>query len=330
MTAFGTIFSEKMAITWFKEGSWSEPAMVPSNEITIHPAAHVLHYASTCFEGVKAFRQPDGSVAIFRLDDNVERFEKSAACLHIPFPGKSVVKSMILDAVKQFKDDVPEAPGTLYIRPTLMGTQPCIGSAAAPSNEACYFVLLSPVGDYFDADKSALKILIDDTHHRTAPDSGFIKAGANYALALKHIEKAKESHGANQVLFSPNGDMQETGAANFLFLHDNTLYTKSLDDSFLHGVTRKSLLQLAIDKGYNVKEQEKLDVEFVVNNSANSEAGLSGTAAVLASIGEFVYQDKSYTLGNGEPGPKMAELRKEMNDIQFGRIEDRHNWLTTV
>ena len=212
--AFGTEFMPEMAINWFKNNEWSAPEVVSSESLPLHPASHVLHYSSTCFEGLKAFRQKDGSVKIFRMDQNLERFAQSSRLISLPEIDVTVTSQMIIDIVGKFKDQVPDAPGSMYIRPTHLGTELSIGKAAAPSVESCQFVLLSPVGDYFSGGSAALRVLLDEEGMRCAPHMGMIKSGGNYASALNPIMGAKEKYNADQILFAPGGFVQETGAAN--------------------------------------------------------------------------------------------------------------------
>lgn len=327
---FGTRFMPKMMVSKFDDG-WSQPSLQSSSELTISPAAHVLHYASTCFEGLKAFKHEDESIQIFRLDQNVKRFSQSSQLLYLPPIDTTLVTQMIIDTVGYFRSDVPLPPASMYIRPTHLGTEPSIGKAAAPSDTSILFVLLSPVGDYFTGGEATLRLLIDDVGMRCGNDHGMVKGGGNYASALKHIVRAKQSCQADQVLFCPNGDVQETGAANFLLIDGNEIITKALDESFLHGVTRNSILALARDKGMNVSERD-ISVEELLERAAKAdcEAGLSGTAAVVASVGTFIYQGKEYKVGNGKPGPRIRELREELNAIQWGKAEDKHQWLTAV
>lgn len=305
--------------------------MVPSNSIQLHPGAHVLHYASTCFEGLKAFRHADGSVKVFRIDRNVARLAQSARLLALPELDEGFVTQMILDTVKRFESDVPQPPGSMYIRPTLFGTEPAVGKAAAPSETACFYVLLSPVGDYFAGGDRALRILVEDQGLRCAPHNGMIKSGGNYASALLPTMKAKAEHKVDQVLFCPNGDVQETGAANFLLIDGDEVITRSLDDSFLHGVTRDSVLTIARDLGMKVTERTITVDEMLERiKKPGCEAALSGTAAVLAPVGTMVYQDKEYKVGNGGIGETTVKLRTALNDIQWGKAEDKHGWLTDV
>jgi len=328
---FGTEFTPEMIMSKFDGTAWSSPVFVASDSLTIHPAAHVLHYASTCFEGLKAFKHDDGRVVLFRIDRNVARFARSSDALCLPPIDTKLLTSMIIDIVNKYQGQIPAPPGSFYIRPTHIGMDAAIGKAAAASTTSMQYVLVSPVGDYFSTGEKALRLLVDDVHMRCAPDHGRVKGGGNYASALKHIVKAQQECQADQVLFCPEGDVQETGAANFMVFTDNTLITKPLDESFLHGVTRDTVLQLAKDHGIQVIERD-----FTVNELLDyaalpgCEAALSGTAAVLASVGTLIYQGKEHLVGDGKPGATVRKLRQALNDIQWGRAEDSHQWLTFV
>jgi branched-chain amino acid aminotransferase len=331
MAAFGTVFMPQMALTRFEAGRWSEPEVVSSDSIQLHPGAHVLHYSSTCFEGLKAFRQQDGSVKIFRMNCNLDRFAQSSQLLALPEINQSVTAKMINELVAQFATEVPEPPGSMYIRPTHIGTEVTVGKAAAPSLNSMQYILLCPVGDYFSSGSAALRLLVDDGGMRCAPHNGRIKSGGNYASALGPIMRARQNFKADQVLFCPNGDVQETGAANFILIEGGELVTKALDDSFLHGITRDSILTLARDMGLKVSERQ-LTVEELMERASRpgAEAALSGTAAVLSPVGTLIYQGKELTVGTGESGPVTSQLRQQMNDIQWGRSEDKYGWLTSV
>ena len=331
MSAFGTQFVPEMALTTFDGQQWSDPSLVPSNSIALHPGAHVLHYASTCFEGLKAFRHPNGSRHIFRMDQNIERMAQSSRLLSLPAVDTNMLKTMILDLVSRYADEIPAPPGTLYLRPTHMGTEAAIGKAAAPSSQSLLYVLASPVGDYFAGGDATLRVLIDEEGMRCAPHMGMVKSGGNYASALHFLNKARAEHQADQVLFSPHGDVQETAAANFILIDGNELITKALDSTFLHGVTRASVLVLADEMGLTVSERD-LSVAELIERSANpnAEAALSGTAAILTPVGTLIHHGKDYTIGTGKPGATTVKLRKALNDIQFGVAEDRFGWLTQV
>lgn len=331
MAAFGTVFMPEMAISKFDGNSWSDAEIVTSNSIEMHPGAHVLHYSSTCFEGLKAFRHADGSVQIFRMDKNIARFAQSSRLLALPEIDEAATEKMILDIVARFAKDVPEPPGSMYIRPTHVGTEPAIGKAAAPTLTSLQYILLSPVGDYFSGGDTTLRLLLEENGARCAAHMGMIKSGGNYASALNPIMRAKQEINADQVLFCPGGDVQETGAANFLLIDGDEVITKALDESFLHGVTRDSILTIARDMGMKVSERE-LTVEELLERSAKPgcEAALSGTAAVLTPVGTLIHNGQEYKVGNGGVGETTVKLRQALNAIQWGQAEDKHGWLTKV
>lgn len=331
MAAFGTEFMPQMSLAEFKDAHWTYQNMVSSDRIELHPGAHVLHYSSTCFEGLKAFKHADGSVHIFRMDQNIARMQQSSRLLALPEVDSALLEQMIIDAVGSFTEQVPNPPGSMYIRPTHIGTEPAIGKAASPTQQSLLYVLLSPVGDYFSGGIKPLKLLIEENGSRCAAHMGMIKSGGNYASALGPILAARQQHQADQVLFCPGGDVQETGAANFLLIDDNEIITKDLDSSFLHGITRDSILTLARDLGMTVSERA-LSVDELIERAAkpNTEAALSGTAAVLTPVGSLIHNNKTITVGSGEGGPVTEKLRKALNAIQWGEAEDTHGWLTRV
>lgn len=330
MAAFGTVFTSEMIISRFDNNSWSTPEIVATDSISLHPGAHVLHYSSTCFEGLKAFRHADGSIHIFRMDKNVARLAQSSDLLSLPKINSATLSQMITDIVRRFAADVPNPPGSMYIRPTHIGTEASIGKAAAPSAQSLLYVLLSPVGDYFSGGAKPLRLLLED-NARCASHMGMVKSGGNYASALQPIMKARAAVQADQVLFCPNGDVQETGAANFLLIDGNEIITKALDSSFLHGVTRDSILTLARDRGMTVSERE-LTVDELLERAAKpgAEAALSGTAAVLTPVGTLIHGGKEYQVGNGQGGSTTNALRQALNDIQWGKADDKHGWLSKV
>jgi len=247
--AFGTVLTSHMAVAQYQHNQWSESEIKPVAPLALSPAAHVLHYASTCFEGFKAFRRADGSVHVFRMDRHIQRMRQSARQLALPEPDAKQLAEMVRAVIQRCRDAVPEAPGALYLRPILIGTTANIGAAATPSTEAMLLVLASPVWDYFAGGMKPLRILIDDVNTRSAAQMGMVKTGGNYAAALGPTLAARAKYQVDQVLFCPGGQVQETGAANFFLVRKGELLTRSLDSSFLHGVTRDSLLQIGRDLG---------------------------------------------------------------------------------
>jgi branched-chain amino acid aminotransferase len=327
--AFGTLLTSHMAVATYQGGRWSQSEIKPVAPIELSPAAHVLHYASTCFEGFKAFRRADGSVHIFRMDRHIQRMRQSARQLVLPEPDAAQLADMVRAVINRCRDAVPEAPGALYLRPILFGTTANIGAAATPAAEASLIVLASPVWDYFSGGVKPLRILIDDENTRSAAQMGMVKTGGNYAAALGPTLNARAKYQADQVLFCPGGQVQETGAANFVLIRDGELLTRSLDTTFLHGVTRDSLLTLARDLGYKVAERT-FDVKEMLEWVKIGEAALSGTAAVLAGVGTLIYRGTPHRVASGEVGPLTRALRAQLVAVQQGDAADRHGWLERV
>jgi branched-chain amino acid aminotransferase len=318
-----------MAVATFRNGAWSPFELQPVGPLSVHPAAHVLHYSSTCFEGFKAYKWSDGSVHVFRLDRHIERMRQSARALVLPEPDSRQLDEMVRATIDRNREVVPEAPGALYMRPILFGTTPNIGAAATPASDAQLIVLASPVWDYFAGGMKPLRIFVEDVNSRTATQTGKVKTGGNYAAALGPTLEARRRYSADQVLFCPGGEVQETGAANFLLIRKGHLLTRSLDATFLHGVTRDSLLTLARENGYEVEERV-FDVAEMLSWVTDGEAALSGTAAVLAGVGTLIHQYREHSVGDGEVGPLTRALRERLVSIQRGEIADSHAWLSKV
>ena len=327
--AFGTVLTSHMAVATFQDGKWSSGELKPVAPLQLSPAAHVLHYSSTCFEGFKAFRRADGSIHVFRMDRHIQRLRQSARQLVLPEPDAKQVAEMVRALIDRSRDAVPEAPGALYLRPIIFGTTANIGAAATPTLEATMIVLASPVWDYFAGGMKPLRILVDDVNTRSAAQMGMVKTGGNYAAALGPTLAARAKFQVDQVLFCPGGEVQETGAANFFLIRKGELLTRSLDSTFLHGVTRDSLLTMGRDMGYAVSERV-FTVKEMLEWSAGGEAALSGTAAVLAGVGTLIYQGTEHKVGTGEIGPLTRALRAQLVGIQQGEIADRHGWLEKI
>jgi branched-chain amino acid aminotransferase len=326
---FGAVFAEKMALSRWDGKRFEEPRLEPVAPLPIHPAAHVLHYSSSVFEGLKAHRGINGDLRLFRLDRHIERMQASARLLYLPPPDGPLLERMIIEVVDAAREAIPDPPGSLYLRPTLVGTEANVGAAASPSKEALLYVLASPVGDYFSGGIRPLKVVVEVNRPRSTPTFGMAKTGANYAAALGLIMEAKHTHAADQVLFAPGGDVQETGAANFILLDDDRVLTKPLDPSFLPGVTRDSVLVIARDLGYEVIEAD-FTIDEMLEFVERGEAALSGTAAVLAGVGTVFHEGTEHKVGSGEVGPNTLRLRAALTALQTGVAPDIHGWIRTV
>jgi len=325
--AFGTVAASSMVVAEARDGSFSSARVQPTTAFSLHPFAHCLHYGSTCFEGLKAHRGVDGVVRIFRADRHIARMRRTAELVQLPVPPSELLEEMIVTAVEANLSEAPEAPGALYLRPMLFGTDPNIGAAASPSTSAILAVVASPVGDYFAGGIRPLTLLVETEVPRTTPQFGEAKAGANYLMALGVTRRARAEHGCDQVLFAPGGEVQETGAANFLLFDVDRVVTRALDSSFLHGVTRDSVLTLARDRGMAVEERA-ITVEELL--AWKGEAALAGTAAVLSGVGTLVHAGRRHTVGDGAVGPVSLSLRTGLSAIQRGEVEDVHGWTRAV
>jgi branched-chain amino acid aminotransferase len=327
--AFGSVLTDTMAVATFRNGQWSDHEIRKTGPIEISPAAHVLNYSSTCFEGFKAYKWADGSVNVFRMSSHIERMCQSARALALPEPDADQLETMITTVIDRVRDQVPDAPGALYMRPILFGTTPNIGAAASPPGELMLMVLASPVWDYFSGGMKPLKIYVETEATRCASHLGMVKTGGNYAAAMGPTLAAKKKYGVDQVLFCPGGEVQETGAANFLLIRQGKILTRSLDATFLHGVTRDSLLRIAPSIGYQVEERV-FTVDEMLAWTKDGEAALSGTAAVLAGVGTLVRDGREHRVGDGDVGPHTRKLRAALVGIQQGEVADTHGWLHRI
>lgn len=323
---FGSVFHAQMPVLAYENGAWQPVRWQSSEQLTLAPGAHSLHYGSECFEGLKAFRQADGSIVLFRPQANIARMQQSARLLSLPVPETEAYLAALIELVARAADEIPDAPASLYLRPTLIGTDPVIGKAGAGSDNALLYILASPVGDYFKAG-SPMKLLVETEHMRCAPHMGRIKCGGNYASALPFVLKAKADHGAHQVLFCPNGDVQETGASNFMLINGQEIITKPLSDEFLHGVTRDSVLKVAADMGYTISERNFSVDELKTAVAQGAEAILTGTAAVISPVTSFVIHGEEIAVQSQERG---NAIRKAITDIQYGHAPDAYGWLVKV
>jgi branched-chain amino acid aminotransferase len=327
---FGTVLASQMALATWRDGKWSQHEFRKYGPLEFSPAIHGLHYGSTCFEGFKAYRWADGSVNVFRMDKHVARLQRSAKSLVLPQPDAAQLAAMITGVIDRVRSEVPEAPGALYLRPTLFGTGASIGGATSPATEAMLVVLASPVWDYFTKGPKPLRIYVEESATRTASLMGMVKAGGNYAAALGPTIAARKQHEADQVVFCPGGEVQETGAANFLLIRDGSILTRSLDTSFLHGVTRDSILTIAPQLGFQVEERV-FTVDEMLEWVKDGEAALCGTAAVLSGVGTLVrHGGREYTVGSGEVGPNTKRLRQALVSMQQGEIPTPPGWITRV
>ena len=310
---------------YYKDGKWSEMEITDDEYIKMHMSTTCLHYGLECFEGLKAFRGVDGKVRIFRADENAKRMQSSARKLCLPEPTVEMFVNACYEVVKRNIDYVPpyESGASLYLRPVLIGSKVGLGVKASP--EAMLIVFCSPVGPYFKGGMKPIKVVVDRMQDRAAPrGTGDIKAGGNYASSILSGEKA-HTMGYSNVMYldaTEHKYIEECGAANFFGIKDNT-YVTPKSPSILPSITNKSLRTLAEDMGMKVEERPIAIDEI----GEFEEAGACGTAAVISPI-ESVYDldtDVKVTYGT-EVGKTSLALYNRLQDIQYGRAEDKFGW----
>jgi branched-chain amino acid aminotransferase len=329
---FGSIFTDHMFnMDYNPQDGWHHPRIEPYASMDMDPATMVLHYGQGVFEGLKAFRTDSGDIQLFRPGDNFKRLNNSARLLCIP----EIDEAFALDALKQLlvieKDWVPSTQGTsLYIRPTIIATDPFLGVRA--SHTYRYFIILSPVGAYYAEGFNPVKIWVTRNHVRAVRGGvGEAKTPGNYAASLFAGEQAHQQ-GYTQVLWLDGIEQQyieEVGAMNIFFVINGELITPMLSGSILPGITRNTVISLA--KKWDIKVAErKISINEVLDAYSSGkleEIFGSGTAAVISPVGEIKYGDTVITVGNGTVGPMANKFYKTISDIQYGHIEDPEGWI---
>lgn len=332
---FGRHFTDHMLLVDFHDGrGWSDARVVPYGPLSLDPAAAVLHYGQAMFEGAKAIRGDDGAVRLFRLGRHCERLASGAPRLCMPPPDPEMLAHAITELVKVEEAWVPSARNTaLYIRPTLVATEPFLG--VRPANQYLLYVILSPVGSYYGGDTlKPVRIWVETQQTRAAKGGlGAVKAGANYASSLQAAMRAKKE-GYDQVLWLDGAKhemLEEVGTMNLFLVLGDELVTPSLGDTILSGVTRDCILTLARARGIKVTERPLSLAEIVAahDSGALKEVFGSGTAAVVSPVSELVTADRRMIVGDGV-GPIGQSFYDELTAIQRGAKRDEHGWLTAL
>jgi len=332
---FGKYFTDHMFTMHYTEGAgWHDAQICPYGPLGLMPGAMVLHYGQAVFEGMKAYRNKDGKIVLFRPNKNFERMNCSDERLCIPHIDEAFALEALKKLIEVDADWVPTAEGTaLYIRPFVIATEEALG--VHPAHSLMFIIILSPVGAYYAEGMNPVRICIEDEYVRSVKGGiGFTKAAANYAISLKGQEKAKKL-GYTQVLWLDGVErkyIEEVGTMNVFFKIDGKIVTPSLQGSILPGVTRDSVIQVAKDWGMEVEER-KISVDELYQAHADGkleEAFGSGTAAVISPIGEFNWAGKSITIAGGEIGPFAQKLYDEITGIQYGTVADRFGWIVEV
>ena len=332
---FGKKFSDHMFVMEYKEGEgWKNPRIVPFGNISLSPASTVFHYGAEIFEGMKAYRTPDGKIQMFRPYENAKRMNNSAERICLPeIPEEDFVQA--LEAlVKIDADWVPHEPETsLYLRPFTIANDPFLG--VHPATEAIFMIIASPVGSYYAEGLNPVSIMIETEDVRAVRGgTGYAKCGGNYGASLRAGKKAEEK-GYSQVLWLDGVErkyIEEVGAMNVMFMVGDEIITPALTGSILPGITRKSCIELLRSRGYKVTERQfSLDeLKEACANGTLKEAWGCGTAAVVSPIGKLVIGDETYVINNNEIGKVTQELYDTLTGIQWGKIEDTFGWVYPV
>jgi branched-chain amino acid aminotransferase len=335
---FGKYYTDHMVMCeWSEKDGWGEPHLMPYGPISLDPATAVFHYGQEIFEGMKAYRQPDGSVALFRPTANAKRFANSAKRLALPEMPVELFMETVEALVKQDAGWVPSKVGeSLYISPFMIATE--VGLGVRPSNKATYLLIATPAGAYFDPSK-AVSVWISTEYVRAVEGgTGEAKCGGNYAASLV-AQKAAAKEGCDQVVWIDAKErkwIEEMGGMNLYFVKgtgaDATVITPKLTGTLLPGITRDSILSVAVDLGYTVDEVMLSvdDWRDGVTSGEISEIFACGTAAVVSPVGQAKSSMGTWVTGDGQPGPITMQIRNHLLGIQHGTIADKHNWMSTV
>lgn len=332
---FGKIFTDHMLLVEWKAGTgWVDARIQPYGPFMLDPSCLVFHYAQEIFEGLKAYRWSDGTIALFRPEMNARRFNLSADRLCMPQLPEEFFVDSIAELVRLEKGWVPGAEGTsLYIRPAMIAVEPVLG--VKTSDHYYYYVILSPVGAYYASGFNPVRILVEDRYVRSVPGgTGEAKTGGNYASSLKAGLEAKKK-GFDQVLWLDGVQrryVDEVGAMNMFFAYEDRVVTAPLNGSILSGVTRDSVLKLADHLGFKAEECKIEINQLVADIKAGKvkEAFGSGTAAVISPVGVLGYKGESITVGDGGVGNLTRKLYDTLTGIQTGKIPDTFGWVRKI
>ena len=332
---FGRLFTDHMFIAeWSANRGWHDARIEPFAELSIHPASTALHYGAEIFEGLKAYRYADGSIHLFRPEENFARMNRSAARMGLPELPVEDAMEALLTLLRLDADWVPYSNGTsLYIRPFMLGDDQFLGVHGV--SHALFLIILSPSGSYYPEGINPVRIMIEDEDVRAVRGgTGEAKCGGNYGASTRAGIRAEE-RGYSQVLWLDGVErkyIEEVGAMNIMFKINGTIVTPALTGSILPGITRKSILELLRAEGRAVEER-RISVDELIEaceSGTLEEAWGCGTAAVISPVGKLMYQGKEYVICNNEIGPVSQELYDKLTAIQWGRAEDKFGWTSAV
>jgi len=332
---FGKYFSDHMFVMDYDEGKgWHDARIVPYGPIPLDPSAMVFHYAQEVFEGLKAYKTPDGHVRLFRPDKNFARLNVSNERLAIPPIDEELCLEGLKKLVELDRDWIPEQEGTsLYIRPFIIATDPYLG--VRPSNSYKMMIICSPSGLYYPEGLEPVKIYVEDSYVRAVRGgTGFTKTGGNYAGSIRAQVVAHEK-GYSQVLWLDGVEqkyIEEVGSMNIFFKINGEVVTPALNGSILSGITRMSTIELLKSWGVPVSEK-RISIQEVADaydNGTLEECFGTGTAAIISPVGELRWEDKVMHINNNEIGEVTQRIFDSITNIQTGRAEDKFGWVVVV
>jgi len=329
---FGRLFTDHMVTIRYSEGKgWHSYAIEPRTPFQLDPACAVLHYAQEIFEGMKAYRLEDGSVAMFRPEENARRFAESAERMAMPVLPEDIFMEAVEALVRIDADWIPGGEGSLYLRPFMFASETFLG--VRPAAEYIFCVIASPAGAYFKGGKKAVTLWVSEHFTRAARGgTGAAKCGGNYAASLV-AQKEAIGHGCDQVVFldaAENKWVEELGGMNVFFvMDDGSIVTPPLSGTILPGITRDSIITLARDQGMTVREEPYSFAQWRDDAASGRlrEAFACGTAAVVTAIGTVKSAHGDFTIGNGDGGMVTETLRAQLTGIQRGGAGGREGWL---
>ncbi len=332
---FGTAFTDHMFLMdWEANTGWHNARIEKYQHLKLEPSALVFHYAQEAFEGLKAYCTKNGHHAMFRPRNNFERLNLTCRRMCLPELDPDETVQALKELLREEIDWIPQEHGTaLYIRPTLIATEPYIGLKTA--KKCLFYIILCPVGPYYQEGFNPVKIKVEEKYVRATPGGvGFAKTGGNYAASVRAENEAIQK-GFTQVLWLDAIErryVEEVGSMNIFFVINGEIITPGLTGTILPGITRDSVLQTGKRWGKNMIER-RISIEEVIESARDgslTEIFGAGTAAVISPVGELYYRGDSYTIGDGTTGPLAQQFFNELTGIQYGNVEDSFNWMEYI
>lgn len=325
---FGKLYSDHMLVAYYENGEWQQPQIMPYGNLSLSPATSSFHYGQAIFEGIKAYKDPQGNPIVFRPKDNWTRFNRSANRMGMP----SVPEEIFMDGLRELlsldRDWVPSSDrSSLYIRPFMMAVDEFIG--IKPTTKFMFMIITSPAGPYY---AKPVSIYVDDQYVRAFPGGvGYTKAAGNYGASMYPMTEVRKK-GFDQILWMDGIEhkyVQEIGTMNVFFVIGDNIITPEISDTILEGVTRDSVITILRESGYTVEERPLSIDEVAAAHKAGTlrEAFGTGTAASIAPIAKLTYLGEEMELPPHDTWTVSPKVLQVINDIRYGRTEDIHNWI---